>query len=186
MRRLSWWAALLLAACTSGQPRILHAYAEGNYVHIAAPFSGTITKLYVRVGARIAAATPLFTIAPDKGGTSPATIRTPFTARVTDILIDQDAWVASGSAVIALLPPQNISVSVSLPADQLGNLRSGSPVRLHCDSCGPGIDARIESITPIPGRRNPESALTYQVNIQPSPTDAVRLSPGQPVDVLAQ
>ena len=51
-----------LAACTNPDPHLYQGYAEGEYVRVAAPFSGTLEVLAVKRGAQVKAGSPLFTL----------------------------------------------------------------------------------------------------------------------------
>ena len=52
----------LLVACTNEEPRSYQGYAEGEYVRVAAPFSGTLQVLSVKRGSQVKAGEPLFTL----------------------------------------------------------------------------------------------------------------------------
>ena len=59
----SWIAvAILVAGCTRDEPRTYQGYVEGEFIRIAAPFSGTLEKLQVRRGQMIGAGAPLFAL----------------------------------------------------------------------------------------------------------------------------
>lgn len=55
-------AVLALAACKGEQQRVYQGYAEGEYVRVAAPFSGALETLAVTRGAQVKAGDPLFTL----------------------------------------------------------------------------------------------------------------------------
>jgi len=55
-------AALTLAACGAKESPTLQGYAEGEYVRVAAPFAGTLVKLEVARGSRVAQGAPLFAL----------------------------------------------------------------------------------------------------------------------------
>jgi HlyD family secretion protein len=55
-------AGCALLACTNDGPRSYQGYAEGEYVRVAAPFSGTLEVLAVKRGTRVKAGDPLFTL----------------------------------------------------------------------------------------------------------------------------
>src|SRR3970040_423457 len=55
-----------LAACTNEEPRSYQGYAEGEYVRVAAPFSGTLQVLSVKRGGQVKAGEPLFTLEQEK------------------------------------------------------------------------------------------------------------------------
>jgi HlyD family secretion protein len=62
VRPLLLLAALALAACGPAADRPLQGYAEGDYVRVASPFAGTLTKLEVQRGAEVKPGAPLFTL----------------------------------------------------------------------------------------------------------------------------
>ena len=53
---------LALVACTGEEPRRYQGYAEGEYVRVAAPFSGTLQLLAVKRGAQVKAGDALFAL----------------------------------------------------------------------------------------------------------------------------
>ncbi|MBX3621779.1 MAG: HlyD family efflux transporter periplasmic adaptor subunit [Rhizobacter sp.] len=55
-------ASLLLAACSADSPPSYPGYAEGDTVRLAAPISGTLTRLHVRRGDHVAAGAPAFVL----------------------------------------------------------------------------------------------------------------------------
>ena len=55
-------AGVLLAGCGPAGERPLQGYIEGEYVRVAAPFAGTLTKLAVRRGTEVAQGAPLFAL----------------------------------------------------------------------------------------------------------------------------
>lgn len=55
-------AALLLAACAKPVDPVWSGYAEGDYVHVAAPLGGTLVALAVRRGQTVAKGAPLFAL----------------------------------------------------------------------------------------------------------------------------
>lgn len=61
-RALHCCFAIVLVACTNEDPRSYQGYAEGEYVRVAAPFSGTLEVLAVKRGAQVKAGDPLFTL----------------------------------------------------------------------------------------------------------------------------
>ena len=55
-------AAVLLAGCGPAPERALQGYVEGEYVRVAAPFAGTLTRLSVNRGDALAADAPVFAL----------------------------------------------------------------------------------------------------------------------------
>lgn len=62
--RIAWLSALALVAAACGAPEetALLGYAEGEFVRVAAPFPGTLVRLDVRRGDRVAEGAPLFAL----------------------------------------------------------------------------------------------------------------------------
>jgi len=117
-------------------------------------------------------------------------VNAPATALVQDTLYVQGEWVPSGSPVVSLLPPENIKVRFFISEKRLGNLRLGQKVKISCDSCGNALAASISYIAPqaeytppVIYSKESRDKLVFLIEAKPSPSDAVRLHPGQPVDV---
>ncbi len=114
----------------------------------------------------------------------------PVAGLVADTLYVKGEWVPAGSPVVSLLPPQNVKVRFFVPEPALGALRVGQDVRVTCDGCAAPIAARIAFIAPqaeftppvIYSREN-RAKLVFLIEARLSPEDAVKLHPGQPVEV---
>lgn len=113
--------------------------------------------------------------------------------RVYDTLYRVGEWVAAGSPVVRLLPPGNIKVRFFVPEAALGSLRAGQTVHIACDGCGAGVNARItyvanqaEYTPPVIYSNDTRDKLVYMVEAHPDAAHAVRLNPGQPVQVTRQ
>lgn len=109
---------------------------------------------------------------------------------IDDTLYVQGEWVPAGAPVISLLPPQNIKIRFFVPEAALGALRIGQGVAVTCDGCGAPIAAQIRFIAsqaeytpPVIYSKETRSKLVFMVEAWPAPQDAVKLHPGQPVDV---
>jgi HlyD family secretion protein len=112
---------------------------------------------------------------------------------VFDTLYREGEWVAAGTPVVRMLPPQNIKVRFYVPQPVLGTLAIGRKVSLHCDGCAAEVPASITFVSPQAEYTPPviysnetRSKLIYMIEAHPSPEDAVRLHPGQPVAVRLQ
>jgi HlyD family secretion protein len=109
--------------------------------------------------------------------------------RVTDTLFARGDWVPSGAPVVSLLPPGNVKVRFFVPETQLGTVSVGQKVAVSCDGCAP-ISATVSFIAPqaeytppVIYSKESRSKLVFLVEAKPAPEDALKLHPGQPVDV---
>lgn len=117
-------------------------------------------------------------------------VNAPVAGLVQDTLYVQGEWVPAGNPVVSLLPPQNIKVRFFVPEQRLAGLRVGQAVKINCDKCGAPITASIGYIAPqaeytppvIYSKEN-RNKLVFLIEARPAPADAVKLHPGQPVDV---
>lgn len=117
-------------------------------------------------------------------------VNAPVTGLVQDTLYVQGEWVPAGNPVVSLLPPQNIKVRFFVPEQRLSSMRVTQKVKISCDQCGAAITASITYIAPqaeytppvIYSKEN-RNKLVFLIEAKPSPADAVKLHPGQPVDV---
>jgi HlyD family secretion protein len=118
------------------------------------------------------------------------TVRAPVAALVEDTLFRIGEWVGAGTPVVNLLPPAAIKVRFFVAETVLARIKPGDAVTLHCDGCALPIEARIRFIArsaeftpPVIYSREQRAKLVYLVEAWPSAADAVKLRPGQPVDV---
>lgn len=112
---------------------------------------------------------------------------------VTDTLFVKGEWVPSGSPVVNVLPPGNVKVRFFVPETELGALKIGQKVGLACDGCTTGLSAQVSFIAPqaeftppVIYSKDSRAKLVFLVEARPAPADAVKLHPGQPVDVTLQ
>lgn len=117
-------------------------------------------------------------------------LQAPAAALVQDTFYSEGEWVPSGSPVVSLLPPGNIKLRFFVPETLLGSLKQGQPVTATCDGCGKAIAAKItylsrqpEYTPPVIYNREQRTRLVFLVEALPEAADALRLHPGQPVDV---
>jgi len=118
------------------------------------------------------------------------TVAAPVEGSVADTLFVLGEWVPAGAPVVSLLPPANVKVRFFVEERRLGSLRTGQEVAIACDGCGAAIRAPITFIAtqaeytpPVIYSRDSRAKLVFLVEARPAPGDAVRLHPGQPVDV---
>lgn len=116
--------------------------------------------------------------------------RSPVAGRVEDVFYRTGEWAAPGKPVVAILPPENIKVRFFVPEDRLSAIRTGERVAIHCDGCSNAVPATIRFISataeytpPVLYSEKNRHRLVYLVEAWPPPNDAVKLHPGQPVDV---
>jgi len=116
--------------------------------------------------------------------------RSPVAGLVADTLYVPGEWVAAGSPVVSLLPPENIKVRFFVPETRLGSLHIGERVTIRCDGCAASIAAPVSYISPqaeytppiIYSKENREK-LVFLVEARPAPAEAMKLHPGQPLEV---
>jgi HlyD family secretion protein len=116
--------------------------------------------------------------------------QSPVAGQVQDIYYRTGEWAAPGQAVISILPAENIKVRFFVPEPDLGALRTGQTVAVHCDGCLQPLPATIRFISasaeytpPVLFSEKNRHRLVYLVEAWPRPQDAAQLHPGQPVDV---
>jgi len=109
---------------------------------------------------------------------------------VTDTLFVRGEWVPAGAPVIAMLPPANVKVRFFVPEPLLGSIRVGQQVALACDGCAPNLVAGISFIAPqaeftppVIYSKDNRAKLVFLVEARLPAADAVKLHPGQPIDV---
>ncbi|QJR09017.1 hypothetical protein DSM104443_00052 [Usitatibacter rugosus] len=110
---------------------------------------------------------------------------------VTDTNFVQGEWVAAGAPIVAILPPENVKVRFFVPEPRLGAVKVGQAVELSCDGCSATIPAKVSFVAPqaeftppVIYSRDSRAKLVFLVEARPSKEDAVKLHPGQPVDVV--
>ena len=112
---------------------------------------------------------------------------------VSDTLFVRGEWVPAGAPVVSLLPPGNVKVRFFVPETGLGAVKVGQKVALACDGCAAPIEASVSFIAsqaeftpPVIYSKDNRAKLVFLVEARPSPADAAKLHPGQPVDVTLQ
>jgi HlyD family secretion protein len=117
-------------------------------------------------------------------------VTAPVSGRVADVLARAGETMAAGSPVVSLLPPGNIFVRFFVPQPLLSTIHLGDRVALACDGCATDLSARISFISPQAEYTPPliysesnTAKLVFIVEARPSREQAVRLNPGEPVEV---
>ena len=98
-------------------------------------------------------------------------------------------WVPPGRPVISLLPPENVKIRFFVPEKAVGRLSREQEVFVSFDGGGP-VPARIAFISPQAQYTPPviyssqtRAKLVFMIEAAVEPAVALRLHPGQPVDV---
>ena len=114
----------------------------------------------------------------------------PLAGLVNDTNYVAGEWVPAGSPVVSLLPPQNIKVRFFVAESALGALKMGDSIKVRCDGCAAPLVAQITFISPqaeytppVIYSRETRTKLVYLIEARTTPEDALKLHPGQPVDV---
>lgn len=109
---------------------------------------------------------------------------------VFDTLYRVGEWVAAGSPVVAILPPENIKVRCFVPEERIGSIRLGETARVTVDGVAQPfvgkvgfISPRAEFTPPVIYSRESRSKLVFMVEVLFDRETAAKLHPGQPVDV---
>jgi HlyD family secretion protein len=109
---------------------------------------------------------------------------------VFDTLYRQGEWVAAGRPVVVLLPPANIKVRAFVPEAKVGAIHPGDAIRVHVDGAGEPFAGKVSYISPqaeytppVIYSRETRTKLVFMVEAVFDPAIAVKLHPGQPVDV---
>ncbi len=115
----------------------------------------------------------------------------PVAGLVHDTFYANGEWVPAGKPVVSILPPANIKVRFYVPETKVGALRIGEQVSVTCDGCANPIAATVRYVStepeytpPVIYSRESRAKLVFLVEARPSLEDAMRLKPGQPVDVV--
>lgn len=110
--------------------------------------------------------------------------------RIEEVYFRAGEWVPAGAPVLALLPPQDRKLRFFVPQSALAGIRRGSQVQASCDGCDKPILATVirvadtaEFTPPVIYSREQRSRMVFLVEASPAPEDAVRLQPGQPMDI---
>lgn len=119
-----------------------------------------------------------------------ATQTAPVAGLVADTFWRPGEYVQAGQPVVSLLPPEGRKARFYVAEPELGGLKIGQAVQLRCDGCGEPIAGRISRIATQPEYTPPviysntqRAKLVFMVEARPTPADALRLHPGQPLDV---
>jgi len=117
-------------------------------------------------------------------------VKAPVAGLVNDTNYVVGEWVPAGSPVVSLLPAQNIKVRFFVAESMLGAVKVGQTINVRCDGCAAPLAAQVTFISPqaeytppVIYSRDSRTKLVYLIEARTEPEDAVKLHPGQPVDV---
>lgn len=117
-------------------------------------------------------------------------VTAPAQALVHDTFYSEGEWVPAGSPVASLLPPGNVKLRFFVPETAVGALKAGQAVSAVCDGCDRPVAAKISYIArqaeytpPVIYSRTERAKLVFLIEARPEAADALRLHPGQPLDV---
>jgi HlyD family secretion protein len=120
-------------------------------------------------------------------------VNVPSGGLVYDTLFRVGEWVQAGNPVVQFLPPQNVKVRFFVPETVVGSLSPGRKVNVRCDGCAADVPATITWISnaaeytpPVIYSNENRAKLVFMIEAHPSAQDAVKLHPGQPVEVTLQ
>lgn len=112
----------------------------------------------------------------------------PQAARVEDTFFDVGEWVAAGQPVVALLPPEALTLRFFVPETEIARAQPGSKVVFSCDACGAPRQAVITAVASVPEytppviySREERAKLVFRVEARPVSRDG--LLPGLPIAV---
>jgi HlyD family secretion protein len=120
---------------------------------------------------------------------SKRTIEAPSPGRIDDVIRDAGDTAGPSAPVISMLPDGAVKLTLFVPEMAFSSVSVGQLLDVHCDGCGPGLQARVSYVSPDPEFTPPviysletRQKLVYLVEARPE-GEATALQPGQIVDV---
>lgn len=117
-------------------------------------------------------------------------VKSRYNALVFDTLYREGEWINAGGIIVRLLPPENIKIRFFVPQNISESLRIGDTLSIISRSDDKTIPAKVTYISseaeftpPIIYSNETKDKLTYMIEAYPQKRDAIRLHPGQPVEV---
>lgn len=114
----------------------------------------------------------------------------PVAGQVTDVVYREGDWVAAGAPVVVLLPPGNIKVRAFVSETVVGRIHPGDKANVTVDGVSAPVEGRVTYIAPRAEYTPPviysqkmREKFVFLVELKIPPDAAVKLHPGQPVDV---
>lgn len=110
--------------------------------------------------------------------------------RIQDTLYRPGEFVPAGSPVVVLLPPENIKARFFVPEPELAAMKRGQSVSVSLDGVTNALRATVNYVSaqaeftpPVIYSQQTRAKLVFLVEAAFAPDDAVKLHPGQPVEV---
>jgi HlyD family secretion protein len=114
----------------------------------------------------------------------------PTSGRVDDVIRNPGDVAGPSAPVISMLPDGALKLSLFVPERSFSSVAVGKILKVRCDGCPDGLEARISYVSPDPEFTPPviysletRQKLVYLVEARPV-GDASPLQPGQIVDVM--
>ena len=114
----------------------------------------------------------------------------PSAGRIDDVIRNPGDVAGPSAPVISMLPDGAVKLSLFVPEPSFSAVEVGKILKVRCDGCPDGIEARISYVSPDPEFTPPviysletRQKLVYLVEARPV-GDATPLQPGQIVDVM--
>ena len=117
-------------------------------------------------------------------------VKSPVSGLVQDTIYTAGEWVPAGSPVVSLLPPANIKIRFFIPEPQLAKYKIGQALQVTCDACSKlkahvsYVSTQAEYTPPVIYSKEARAKLVYMAEARLAAEDAVKLHPGQPVDII--
>lgn len=119
-----------------------------------------------------------------------SSVSAPADGELSDTYYQPGEWVAAGAPVAALLPDGKRRIRFFVPQAVVSTLAPGTEVTVSCDGCGDPFPATVDFIAseteytpPVIYSEKMRAQLVFRVEAVPAPAVALKLRPGQPVDV---
>lgn len=117
-------------------------------------------------------------------------VKAPVSGLVQDTIYSAGEWVPAGMPVVSLLPPANIKIRFFIPEPLLAKFKIGQALQVACDGCAKlsaqlsYVSTQAEYTPPVIYSNEARAKLVYMAEARLTPEDAVKLHPGQPVDII--
>ncbi len=114
----------------------------------------------------------------------------PRTGLVFDTIRYKGEWVPAGKPILSILPPENRKVIFYVPEPIVGSFAVGEELLLNYDGIKEPVKVKVTYIAPQAEYTPPviyssesRAKLVFMLEAYPTPSEALLLKPGQPVDI---